>query len=161
MLTRLRIRRLGVRVPLGAFGVWGRSGRGSSAYVRTRMAGAAEQAKIDAMRSRLLGWLPRVLSIFVCLFLSVFSLDAFGNGRAVGDAIPDFAVHIAPVLILFAVVAVSWRRPLIGGIVFTGLAAGYAYTARAHPSWILVIGGPLFSVGLLWLWSWRDGGHLA
>ncbi len=108
------------------------------------------------MRTRLLRWLPRMLGILVCLFLSMFSLDAFSDGKSIVDGIADFAVHIAPVSILFAVVALSWRRPLIGGIVFTGVAACYAYVARAHPSWVFLIGGPLLSVGLLWVWSWRD-----
>jgi hypothetical protein len=108
------------------------------------------------MRWHIHGWIPRLFSILVCVFLSVFSLDAFTNGRSLGDAIPDFAVHVAPVLILFVVVAASWRWPLIGGIVFTGLAACYAYVARDHPSWVLIIGGSLFAVGLLWLWSWHD-----
>jgi hypothetical protein len=41
--------------------------------------------------------------------------------------------------------------------VFAGFAACYAFVARSHPSWILVIGGPLLAVGTLYLWSWRDG----
>jgi len=109
------------------------------------------------MRSHLARWLPRVVGLLVCLFLCVFSLDAFANEKSMIDALPDFAIHIAPPLTLIGVVALSWHRPWIGGIIFTGIAAVYAAVARAQPSWVLVISGPLLSVGLLWLWSWRDG----
>ena len=121
------------------------------------MAAGAATRNNDDMRSRLLLWIPRVLGILVCVFLSVFSLDAFANGKTMIQAISDFAIHLAPALILFAVVVVSWQRPWVGGVVFTVLAVGYAYVTRAHPSWILVIAGPLLAVGILFIWSWRHG----
>jgi hypothetical protein len=103
---------------------------------------------------KLILWSPRVLGILVCLFLSLFSLDAFGNGKTGVQALPDFAIHILPVLILFAVVGIAWRWEWVGGLVFTGLAVGYAYVARTHLSWIVIIAGPLFIVGILFFWSW-------
>ncbi|MFN0057765.1 MAG: hypothetical protein ACKVX7_04845 [Planctomycetota bacterium] len=104
---------------------------------------------------KLLLWSPRILGILVCLHLSVFALDAFGGGKTFIQSLPDFAIHVAPMLILLAVVGVSWRWEWVGGIVFTGLAAGYAYFARNHVSWILVVSGPLLVVGVLFFWSWR------
>jgi hypothetical protein len=106
------------------------------------------------MTSKLLLWSPRVLGILVCFFLSLFSLDAFGGGKTLLEAIPGFAIHVAPVLILLVVVAVSWSREWVGGLVFTGLAGVYAYDARSHPSWVFVISGPLLIVGVLFFWSW-------
>lgn len=107
-------------------------------------------------RSRkLLLWSPRILGILVCLFLSLFALDAFGGGKTFIQALPDFVIHLAPMLILLAVVGVSWRWEWVGGLVFTGLAAGYAFFARDHVSWVLIIAGPLVLVGILFLWSWR------
>jgi len=125
-------------------------------YVERRMATGEETRNNVDMRSRLLLWSPRVLGLLVCVFLSVFGLDAFGNGKTVIQTISEFTIHLAPVLILLAVVCMSWRWPWVGGVVFTGLAAGYAYVSRAHPSWILVIAGPLLTVGMLFLWSWRQ-----
>jgi hypothetical protein len=97
-------------------------------------------------------WLPRILAILVCLFLSLFALDAAG--------LSEFAIHIAPMLVLLAIVAVSWRWEWVGGLVFTGAAVAYAYLARDHASWILVISGPLLIVGVSYLWSWRYHGRL-
>ena len=103
---------------------------------------------------KLLLWSPRILGILVCVFLSLFALDAFGGGKTPIQALADFAIHIAPMLILLAIVGVSWRWEWVGGLVFTGLAAGYAYVARDHASWIFAIAGPLLVVGVLFFWSW-------
>lgn len=103
---------------------------------------------------KLLLWSPRMLGILVCLFLSLFALDAFGGGKTFIQALPDFAIHVAPMLILLAVVGVSWRLEWVGGLVFTGLAAGYAYFARNHVSWVPGISDPLLIVGVLFFWSW-------
>jgi len=103
---------------------------------------------------KLLLWSPRILGVLVCLFLSLFALDAFGGGKTFIQALPDFGIHVAPMLVLLAVVGVSWRWEWVGGLVFTGLAAAYAYFARNHVDWILGIAGPLLIVGILFSWSW-------
>ena len=104
--------------------------------------------------SKLLLWSPRVLGILVCLFLSFFALDSFQDGNTLIEDLPDFAGHIAPILILSAIVAVSWRWEWVGGVAFTGLGVSYAYLSRDHLSWIPVIAGPLLVVGILFFWSW-------
>jgi hypothetical protein len=109
---------------------------------------------------RWLLWTPRVLAILVCAFLSLFALDAFGGGRSLSEALPAFALHVAPILMLLAVVAVSWRWEWVGGWVFTGLALAYAYVARGHVSWVLWISVPLLAVGVLFAWNWRHHGEL-
>ena len=112
---------------------------------------------MEARPRRWIRWSARIAACAVCLFLSLFALDAFGIGKPLGEALPDFAIHLAPVVVLLAVVAVSWRWEWVGGVVFTCLAAGYGYFARDHISWILGISVPLLLVGLLYLWSWRAG----
>jgi hypothetical protein len=84
----------------------------------------------------------------------MFALDAFSGAKSISAAIKDFLIHVAPAVILLGIVALSWRRPWVGGFVFVFLAGGYAYMARNHLSWIAVISGPLLVVGLLFLWSW-------
>ena len=83
---------------------------------------------------KLLLWSPRILGVLVCLFLSLFALDAFGGGKTFIQALPDFGIHVAPMLVLLAVVAVSWRWAWVGGLVFTGLAVAYACFAFNHIS---------------------------
>lgn len=98
---------------------------------------------------RLLLWSPRILGILVSLFLGVFALDALDEGIAA------FLLHLAPTLLLLAVVAASWRWEWVGGAVFTVLAVMYGVPAWFRGEWLVVISGPLLLVGLLFLWSWR------
>ncbi len=102
-------------------------------------------------------WAPRILGILVCLFLSLFALDAFSEGKTVLEGLRGFLVHVSPMVVLLGVVGLSWRREWVGGVVFTALAVAYAYFARQHPSWIVVVAGPVFLVGILFLASWARG----
>jgi hypothetical protein len=103
----------------------------------------------------LLLWSPRVLGVGVALFLGLFALDVFGERRGALDTATAFLVHTLPTLVLLAAVAVAWTRPLVGAVVFLGLAALYAAMALRHPGWILAISGPLALVGVLFAMSWR------
>jgi hypothetical protein len=100
-------------------------------------------------------WAPRVLGLALGVFLGLFALDAFAPGKPVGRAVLDFVIHLAPSGLVLAVVALSWRWEWIGGVAFIGLAVAYALMVNFRPDWVLVISGPLFVVGLLFLWAWR------
>jgi hypothetical protein len=104
----------------------------------------------------LLLWSSRVLGIVVCLFLSLFALDAFSGGKSAAESVGDFLIHVAPMLVLLGVIALSWRREWVGGVVFIAVAFAYAYVARHHVSWIATVSGPLLAVGILFLWSWTQ-----
>lgn len=99
-------------------------------------------------------WAPRLLAGAVSVFFASFALDAFGGDASLGEAIPDFIVHLAPAATVLAVVALSWNREWIGAVTFAGLAVAYAIAARAHPSWIAAISGPLLVVAALYAWNW-------
>jgi hypothetical protein len=107
------------------------------------------------MSARLLLWSPRVLGILVCVYLGLFALDAFSEGKTVQEAIPDLAIHVAPALLLLAIVGASWHREWLGAVTFISLAVAYAMIAKKHLNWILTISGPLLVVGTLFLCSWR------
>ena len=112
---------------------------------------------MTSRRGSLLLWSPRVLGILVCLFLSMFALDAFEDGKTFLQGLGNFLIRVSPMLLLLGIVALSWRWKWIGGVVFTVLSLAYAYYAgilRHHPDWILPIAGPLFLVGVLFLLSW-------
>lgn len=101
-------------------------------------------------------WGPRVLGIAVGLFLALFALDAFEPGQPFLRNLAGFAIHLMPSLLLLTVVALSWRREWIGGIVFLSLGVWYAVEVigRGHLDWALGISGPLLVTGALYLWSW-------
>ena len=102
---------------------------------------------------RLLLWTPRVLGTAMCAFLGAFALDAFGPGKPIVQALIDFTIHLAPALVLFAVVIVSLRHEWIGGVAFATLGLAYALSTR-RVDWIAVISGPLLAVSVLYFWSW-------
>ena len=102
--------------------------------------------------ARVLLWLPRVIAIAVTLFIGMFALDAFSAGKPLLQALGDFAVHLIPSFVMLAVVAAAWRHPWVGAIAFIGLAIAYAMSV-SRLDWILLIGGPLFAVGVLFLLS--------
>ena len=102
-------------------------------------------------------WAPRLLGIGTALFLSVFALDAFGEGRGFWSALVPFLVHLWPACLLLVIVALAWRRAWIGSVLFLALAALYTILvagARHHWDWMLLIGGPLAAVGALYLVAW-------
>ena len=99
-------------------------------------------------------WTARLAGIAMSLFLALFALDAF-TGRSVADGLADFTIHLAPSLLVLAIVVVAWRYPLAGAGVFALLAVLYAVTAQGRMDWIAVIAGPLLLVALLFFLSWR------
>ena len=108
-------------------------------------------------RNRWLLWAPRVLAVMVCMYLATFALDSFSSATGVLRSLPAFGMHLVPVLALLVVVVIAWRWEWAGALVFTCLAVGYAFMARAHPTWIAAIALPLLVVGILYTLSWmRD-----
>jgi hypothetical protein len=73
------------------------------------------------------------------------------RGRSFSEALLAFTVHIAPAVLLLAVVAASWRWEWLGGVGFIGLAVAYVTIARSRLDWILVVSGPFLIVGTLFL----------
>ena len=101
-------------------------------------------------------WTPRIAAIGVSLFLAVFALDAF-EGRTFVEGLAGFAIHLAPSAVVLAAVAVAWRLPLVGAVVFPLLAVVYGVMVHWRLDWVAVIGGPLVVLGVLFLLSWRLG----
>jgi hypothetical protein len=111
--------------------------------------------------ARLLLWSPRILGILVSLFIGIFALDAFGEGKPFFQALLDFGIHLVPAFVLLTLVAASFRWEWIGGVAFIGLAVLYAVTmSQGRLDWMLPISGPLAIVGALFLWSWLHHGEL-
>ena len=109
----------------------------------------------------LLLWSPRIVGILVSLFIGMFALDAFSEGKPFFQALPDFFIHLIPAFVLLAIVAASFRWPWIGAMFFSGLAVLYAVTmSNGRLDWMVTISGPLLVVGALFLWSWVRNNQL-
>ena len=101
------------------------------------------------MRTFLL-WAPRIAGLALTLFVASFALGALTETHSLVGTI----MHLAPTIIAVGIVAIGWRRPLVGGLGMTILAVLYAVTTR-RADWILAISGPLALTGLLYFASWR------
>jgi hypothetical protein len=106
-------------------------------------------------------WTPRILSIIFICFLALFSLDIFGNGYNFWQTIVGLFMHNIPSMILIVILIISWKREIVGGIVF--ILAGLLYIIMLLKGgiepyqifWILPISGPAFLIGVLFLMNWK------
>lgn len=113
---------------------------------------------------KFLYWTPRILSILFILFLALFSLDVFDGNYGLWGTILGLFIHNIPSLILAIIVWISWKHEIVGGIGF--ILAGFLYIANTMirmsgnlpwylaVSWSLIIAGPAFLIGVLFLINW-------
>jgi hypothetical protein len=100
---------------------------------------------------------PRILAILFILFLSLFSLDIFGQGYTLLETITGLFMHNIPSLILTITLIIAWRYPLIGAIIYT--AAGIFYMIMISNkgqfiAWSLIIAAPAILIGILFFFNW-------
>ena len=110
-------------------------------------------------------WVPRILSIMFILFLTLFSLDVFSPGLSAWEIAIGLFMHNIPALALALVLIISWKREIVGGIAF--ILAGVLYIGALLVSAIrnsfewyilsysLIIAGPAFLIGILFLIGWH------
>jgi len=105
---------------------------------------------------RLLFWAPRILCILFAVFVSLFAFDVFEEGHGFWGTMLALLMHLIPTFVILIVLAISWRWEWVGGILFIALGVLYLVMSwgRFHWSAYLVISGPLFLVGVLFLINW-------
>lgn len=116
------------------------------------------------MRARMSAWLywaPRLLGLLLAGFLSLFAFDVFGTGASLLEEIGAFLIHLVPVYLVLIALLIAWRWEHVGGLLFIALGVAYLLWARnMHWSAYLVITGPLWLVGALFLLGWRRAAHM-
>jgi hypothetical protein len=110
-------------------------------------------------------WAPRVISILFLLFLALFSLDVFGQGNGFWETALAFLIHNIPVIILGVIVWISWKKEIVGAVVF--FIAGLAYLGFVlrsaldegfhwyHLAWAAQIAGAAFLIAWLYYLNWK------
>jgi len=110
-------------------------------------------------------WLPRVLCIIAILFVSLFALDAFSSEESFIVQLGDFIMHLIPSFVLLFLLIVTWKKELLGGIIFMIIGLGmspFVFSknyAMNNSFWmslgiIFTITIPFFIVGVLFLVSY-------
>jgi len=115
--------------------------------------------------NRFVYWTPRILSIIFILFLAMFSLDVFDMKLGFWETALGLFMHNIPVFVLSIVLLISWKHEIVGGITF--ILAGTLYIVMVlmnmlrnsfewyMVSWILIVAGPAFLIGVLFITNWR------
>lgn len=106
---------------------------------------------------RTLFWAPRILGILFALFVTLFALDVFGEGYSFWVTLWALLMHLIPTALVVVALAIAWRWEWVGAVLFIGLGVFYMVAFRGRAPWAayLVISGPLFLVGALFLVNWR------
>lgn len=101
-------------------------------------------------KESILFWLPRIISIFFILFISLFATDVF-NEYSFPDVIIALAMHLLPSILLLTFLVLSWKNDLIGGILyFIGwISFLLFFWERDHLSTQIIISSPLLVTSLM------------
>ncbi len=109
-------------------------------------------------------WTPRILSIMFIFFLALMSLDIFEGNYGVWGTIVGLFMHNIPALILTAILIISWKYEIVGGIAF--ILAGILYLSMIltkiiangfewhYLLWVVQISGIAFFIGILFFINW-------
>ncbi len=110
-------------------------------------------------------WTPRILAMAFAGFLVLFSFDVISPGLSFGQIVVGLFMHNIPVFVLAAVIWISWKREIVGGIVFS--IVGILFLVRAAVTiWMnefildallgsLPLAAPALLVGILFIINWR------
>lgn len=105
--------------------------------------------------------MPRILSIIFIAFLALMSLDVFSMGLGFWETFGGLLMHNIPVFILLAVLWISWKYEIVGGVAF--ILAGLLYiffTFRNADNWGMAlawsvqIAGVAFVIGGFFIANW-------
>ncbi len=110
-------------------------------------------------------WTPRILSILLICFLTLFSLDVFEPGLSAGEIALALLMHNIPSIIMIIILVVAWRIEIVGAIGFIGaglLYIGLVFNNVIHSelpwyigiTWSLSLSGPAFIIGIMFLVNW-------
>src|SRR3989344_5394376 len=101
--------------------------------------------------SRVLYWLPRILAVAIILFLGIFALDVFEQGKPLWEMAAGFLIHLAPNFLLLIILIIAWKKEDTGGLLFM-LVAEYMFLFFHNPFWVnMMLFGPIFLIGLLFV----------
>ena len=73
---------------------------------------------------KIIHWTPRIVCILAILFISMFAADSFAPELTFWQQIGGFIFHLIPSFVLLGILIFSWKRELIGGIIFTIIGLG-------------------------------------
>jgi len=89
-------------------------------------------------------WLPRVLAILFIAFISIFTLDVFGEPQW----FLALLIHLIPSFILIILTIIAWKHEQLGGLLFIVGGVFMLVSSRFES---LIISIPAIVIGMLFL----------
>jgi hypothetical protein len=100
----------------------------------------------------ILNRIARILAIAFAVFISLFALDVFVPGVPLGKILQGLLIHLIPTYIILILTWITWKHPMIGGILFILAGAAYPILAKGEDLIaFLLIGGIPIMIGILFL----------
>lgn len=100
---------------------------------------------------KFLYWAPRILSIVMVCFISIFAFDVFEEDNTFWETAVALFIHLLPSIVAVAIIVVAWKKEQIGGWLFVVLAVAIMFLGRFQLVTILVVSLPLALVGVMFL----------
>jgi hypothetical protein len=102
-------------------------------------------------------WAPRLASLLIIFFISLFSLDVLEMEAAPVEKLVGFIIHSTPSIIMLVMLVIAWRKPVLGFVAF--LLAGLVFltfVVRGQGlGHFLLFSGPLLLISALFYADWR------
>jgi hypothetical protein len=87
--------------------------------------GHSQSGQVDERLRKIIHWAPRVASIMIIFFMSLFSLDVFETEATTLQLLGGFLMHNIPSFVMLVLLFFAWKRPAVGFWAF--LAAGVVF----------------------------------
>lgn len=100
-------------------------------------------------------WFPRILSVLLIAFFSLFAFDVFDNNTSFSEKSIPFLIHLIPALVLIITLIFSWKLPAISGWIFIIIGIAFMFyfnTYKFFVSFLIISLSPII-IGLLFLIS--------
>lgn len=109
------------------------------------------------MKSRVILWLARGLTILYIFLFFILSLDVFEGPQSAWNKFGGFLIHNIPVVLLIILMVYTWRRSLLSGLVFIlfGIFTIFFFRTTEKSFYVFMsISLPIILTGLLYIIAW-------
>ena len=89
--------------------------------------------QISPRFAKIIRWAPRIATLLITFFMSLFSLDVFEMEAAPLERLGGFLIHNIPSIGMLVLLVFAWKRPAIGFVAFLAAAAVFAFLTKLSP----------------------------
>jgi uncharacterized membrane protein YidH (DUF202 family) len=83
--------------------------------------------QISPRFAKIIRWAPRIATLLITFFVSLFSLDVLEMEAAPLERLGGFLIHNIPSIGMLVLLVFAWKRPAIGFVAFLAAAAAFAF----------------------------------